>query len=222
MTVNIPTNYSAILSAAQQLMEDDSQEFKDYIPTALYLAEEALHRDIDTDGLAHTTTMQAVLSVATLNKPNDYRYMKDLAYKTSTGTHILEKKTPSYLDVYWPKETSVGEPKYYADINQSQIKLAPAPVSAYTVSIHYKRRIPTLTSANPTNYFTSVTPGPLFFKTMSYLAEFNRNYTLKGSFDNEYIQLVGGVNNEGRQQRRDSNDAPMNPEPLLNTLNQEN
>jgi hypothetical protein len=222
MTTNIPTSYSAILSAAQQVLEDSSQEFKDYVPTALFLAEEALHRDIDTDGLAYTTVMPAVVSSPFLNKPNDYRYTKDVSFKTSTGKQILELKTPSYLDVYWPKETSVGVPKYYAHVNQTKIKVAPAPVSAYSVSIHYKRRIPSLSASQPTNYFTSVTPGALFYKTLGYLAEFNRNYPLKQSFDQEYINQVGAVNNEGRQQRRDSNAAPMNPIPELNTLNGEN
>jgi hypothetical protein len=74
----LPTNFDGLVSAVRALAEDDSQEFLDYIPTAIYMAEERLMKELDTEGLLAQTTVTAVSGSALLSKPEGYRITHDI------------------------------------------------------------------------------------------------------------------------------------------------
>ena len=120
-------NYTTLVSAITQALEDDSQETANYIPTAIANAEYRLLRETDFTGVEVTTVVTATVSNRLVNKPNGYRLGKSIRYTTSAGLlQDLKKNTVSYCEKYWPyANTSVGNPKYYADYSNSQFLLSP-------------------------------------------------------------------------------------------------
>ena len=217
-------NYNTLVSAITQALEDDSQETANYIPTAIANAEFRLLRQTDFTGVEVTTVVTATVSNRLVNKPNGYRLGKSIRYTTSAGLlQDLKKNTVSYCEKYWPyANTSVGNPKYYADYSNSQFLLSPTPDSAYEILVTHVVKPQGVSVGNQTNTYTEWMPDALFHVSMSEMADFSRNNELKQYHEQSYVNVMTGINNEARRARRDEGLQPVSPNINVNTLKQEN
>ena len=217
-------NYTTLVSAITQALEDDSQETANYIPTAIANAEYRLLRETDFTGVEVTTVVTATVSNRLVNKPNGYRLGKSIRYTTSAGLlQDLKKNTVSYCEKYWPyANTSVGNPKYYADYSNSQFLLSPTPDSDYPITITHVVKPQGVSAGNQTNTYIDWMPDALFHASMSEMADFSRNNELKQYREQSYVNVMTGINNEARRARRDEGLAPYSPNIQVNTLKQEN
>jgi len=217
-------NYTTLVSAITQALEDDSQETANYIPTAIANAEYRLLRETDFTGVEVTTVVTATVSNRLVNKPNGYRLGKSIRYTTSAGLlQDLKKNTVSYCEKYWPyANTSVGNPKYYADYSNSQFLLSPTPDSAYEILVTHVVKPQGVSVGNQTNTYTEWMPDALFHASMSEMADFSRNNELKQYHEQSYVNVMTGINNEARRARRDEGLQPVSPNINVNTLKQEN
>jgi len=217
-------NYTTLVSAITQALEDDSQETANYIPTAIANAEYRLLRETDFTGVEVTTVVTATVSNRLVNKPNGYRLGKSIRYTTSAGLlQDLKKNTVSYCEKYWPyANTSVGNPKYYADYSNSQFLLSPTPDSDYPITITHVVKPQGVSAGNQTNTYIDWMPDALFHASMSEMADFSRNNELKQYHEQSYINVMLGINNEARRARRDEGLQPVSPNINVNTLKQEN
>lgn len=204
-------SYSSLVSAVSEVAEDDSAEFLTYIPTAIDLAEVRLSRDIDSLGLVHTAIVTAQPSTATLTKPTGYKNGQDLSFvDPSTGQRVvMKKKHYSYILDYWPIPTSVGVPKYFADVDATTFILAPTCNASIAMTLRYEGRPTPLTTSAPTNWFTSNCPDALFSATMVEMSKFSRNYALKDLYEGAYAAAVQSLLNEARRARRDNSGNPQ-------------
>lgn len=214
------TTYDTLVSAVIETAEDDSVEFLAYIPTAIDLAEQKLTKEMDTQGVMMEADVTVSASNQYVSKPSGFRVPHEVYFTdASTGQiTLLDKKTKSYVLDYWPIPTSVGTPKYYADRDNSQIILAPTPDTQYVYTFSYAGRPAALSSANQTNYFTDYCSDALFYATMIEQCRFMRHYKMLDSYKSAYTEAVQTLVNEARRQRRDSGNAPKNPEGGANTL----
>lgn len=214
------SNYSTLVSAVMEFAEDDSQEFQNYIPTAIDLAEQKLTKEIDTLGLTMESVVTASSGVAVVSKPASFRAGFDLVYEdTSSGNKgVIDHKQKSYVFDYWPVSASTGVPKYYADVDNDSIRVVPTPDKNYPLTFTYTGRPTALTSANPTNYFTNFAGDALFYATLVHMAPFMRHYEMLGTVKTLYDESLNSFVNEARRGRRDSGDVPANPEGGPNTL----
>jgi hypothetical protein len=213
------TTYATLVSAIQEAAEDTGTELLDYLPAAIDLAENKLSRELDFLGLTYTSTVVVSASTATFSKPNDHKVTYSLTYvdPTTSRKTVLEKKTDDYLDEYWPQETSVGTPVYYAEDDRSNFRIAPCVSTAASVKVKGMRRPTALTSANTTNVFTSACPDALFHATMLEVARWQRNNNLLEVHTRAYVEVRDGILNEGRRQRRDDG-SPVGNTGGQNTL----
>jgi hypothetical protein len=213
------TSYNTLVSAVVEANEDDSAEFLQFIPTAIDLAEQKISREMDTLGITFVATVSASTGDPYLTKPSGYKTGQDMWYTTSTGRTLVRKKTYSYVMDYWPVASSVGEPKYYADVDNTRFIVAPTPVSAFNFEVRYQGRPTPLTTSNQTNYFTDFCSDALYYATMVEMAKFMRNYKMlevyQGQWENSRVTLV----NEARRQRMDNNSNTGFPN--TNTVTQE-
>lgn len=225
----IPNTYNGLVSAIKALAEDDSQEFTNYIPTAIFLAEENLLKKVDTEGLTFTASVTATPGDNTLTKPSGHRFNKDMVFQTSAGTFEQPTMVPNdYARDYWPAgKTSTdtypfGKPKYYANEDQDTWLLAPTPASAYVFTAQYTKQLEHVSAGNQTNYYTDYCPDALFYGTMVGMSEYMKDYSTLGVWQQRYTDAVQTLNNEGRRQRRDDGEPPRNPQGGQNTLTGEN
>lgn len=212
------STYATLVSACKDLGEDDSVEYGNYIPTAIGLAEARINKEVDTLGHVLNATATVASGNNLVTKPSDWRSSFDTYIETSAGIVNLAHKQRSYVRDYWPVSASTGQPKYYADKNNTQIIVAPTPASSYTCYFDYNGPPAALTSASPTNYWTDYHPDVIFHATMVEMARFSRNGDLLAKEEAAYQASRDGMINEGRRQRRDDGSTPTNPEGGPNTL----
>lgn len=217
------SNYQSLVSAVVNVTEDDSQESRDYIPTAINLAEQRMARTLDS----HIFTTQTTVSLASGSrfgvKPPGYRVADHVTFKSSTGSRkVLRHRTPSFCDTFWPYETSTAEPKYYADYDTSTFLFAPTPQGNSQIVVHYEQRPPALTSGGGVsiNQYTIRYPNVLFYATMSEMCRFQKQWSQVQMYDALFIEGVQAANNEGRRARRDGTEPNSNPQYVNNTVKQ--
>jgi hypothetical protein len=213
------SDYPTLVSAVKAAAEDDSQEFADFIDTAIGLAETKVSKAIDSLGTEVTTSIALSASSNTIAKPSDYRVPLVVSFATTAGSRvILEKKSQSYLKDYWPVATSVGTPKYYTDDNTANLIVAPTADVSVTMEVVYQGKPTALTSAAPSNYFTAFCPDVLFYATMAEMSKFMKYWETASIWEQELEKSVLLLNNESRRARKDEGNSPGNPEGGLNTL----
>ena len=222
--MTIPNTYNGLVSSLAALAEDDSQEFLNYIPTAIFLTEERMFKELDTDGIEAFTSVTAVAGNPLLAKPTGYRVGLDISYRTSSGIQHVIKRGDDYLRDYWPVNASSsahpnGVPKYFADRGPNSFTLAPIPASAYQFEILHTKPLTHLSAGNQTNYYTDECPDALFYGTMSNMCEFLKDYGTQQVWETKYVNAMTAVNNEGMRARQPGSGIPSdNPRPSENTL----
>jgi len=217
-------SYNTLVSAITQALEDDSQETATYIPTAIANAEYRLLRETDFTGVNITTVVTATTGNRLVGKPSGYRLGMSVRYTTSSGLlQDLKKNTVSYAEKYWPyANTSVGNPKYYADYSVSSFLLSPTPDADYPITVTHVVKPQGVSAGNQSNTYIEWMPDALFHASMSEMADFSRNNELKQYHEQSYINVMLGINNEARRARTDEGMQPLSPNVQVNTLKREN
>jgi len=219
----IISNYTTLVSAVVNTQEDDSTEFRAFIPTAIGLAEDRMTREMDSQVLLVTTTVSATNGNRFVDKPSGYRVGHEVLFKKANGDRkVLRKRTRSYCEYYWPYEASGGTPVYYADANVSAFLLAPTPDGNSQLVVTHEAQPTKITAAVSTNVFTNFYPDALYFATMSEVAKFSKQWSQVQLWDTRYMEAIQAVNNEGRRSRRDSTEPLSNPQKVNNTFSGEN
>lgn len=215
------SSYTTLVSAVVDYFEDDSTEFKAYIPVAIDLAEQRLSREIDSTHLRVNTHVSSNASDRILNKPTGYKFAYNLRYMTPTGEiKTLVKTTDSYIEDYWPwANSSVGCPKYYADFTQTTFVIGPTVSNAGDFLLSYAGRPVPLTASTSINIFTSSFSDLLFYSTLIEQGKFARQNSMVQTLEANYQSCLKSVVNEGRRERRDQGLEPGNTQANMNTLN---
>lgn len=217
--------YDALINAVKNVSEDDSQEFADYIPVAIGIAEMRLTKEIDTLGLKQNFDIPCVIGTRTISKPDGFRLTHDLfLFDSETGIESrLKRVVDDYLRDFWPNPSLTGTPRYFSpDYNNTQFLLAPTPDKAYTVKANVAADVTPLSTTNPENYFTEFCGETLFYATMVEMFRFMKNEEEKAQWEAAYGSSIAAVNNQGRRERRDDGVPPNNPSGGQNTLKGDN
>lgn len=215
------TSYTALVSAVVDYFEDDSVEFKAYIPVAIDLAEQRLSREIDSTHLRVNVIVSSLPANRIIEKPTGYKFAFNLRYKDPSGElKTLFKTTDSFIEDYWPwANSSVGSPKYYADYSQTQFIVGPTVSDAAQFHLSYSGRPTPLTAALSVNVFTSSFSDLLFAATLIEQGKFARHNQMITTLENHYQVRLQSIVNEGRRERRDNGLEPANTQANQNTLN---
>jgi len=214
-------NYPSLVSAVVNVAEDQSDEFRDFIPTAIGLAEDRMVRELDSQLLIANTTVSISDGSKYIEKPSGFRLGHEVLLKTSSGDRkLLKKRQKSFCEVYWPFQASTAEPVYYADVDVSTIMLAPTPEDDSYIVYRYEAPPVKLSEDVSVNALTTFYPNSLFYATMSEMATFEKAWSQVQFWDSKYMESIQGANNEGRRARRDSTESPSNPSKVVNDFSQ--
>ena len=148
------------------------------IPSLINFAERRISRDLKIQGFQTvvTTTLQA--GVAVVPKPDRWRETISMNIGTGVGNNTrtqLFTRAYEYVRSYWPNETEVDQPEFYADYNYTNWLIAPTPDFAYPVEILYYELPALLDENNQTNWLTQYAPNLLLYATLLEAAPFLKN-----------------------------------------------
>lgn len=197
------TTYNTLVQALVTASENSSAEFLEYTPVAIDLAETRLIREVYKEGVAQDVDILVPQGVNTIPKPASFRLMRSLTSVVGTRVETVQKKPRSFIYEYHPDSLVEGTPKYYADLNNDEFIIAPAPDTDTTFRVQFVGRASKLSSGNQTNFFTEKCADMLFYASMREMMVFDKNTEQEAVFENLYQNARSGMIEEAKRERGD-------------------
>jgi hypothetical protein len=148
------------------------------IPSLINFAERRISRDLKIQGFQTVVVTNLQAGVAVLVKPDRWRETISMNIGTSTNNNTrvqIFSRAYEYIRSYWPNDTQVAQPVFYADYNYTNWILAPTPDAAYPIEILYYE-LPVLLDENTqTNWLTQYAPNLLLYATLLEATPFLKN-----------------------------------------------
>lgn len=148
------------------------------IPRLITLAERRCAVDLKIQGFQVVTTSTMQTGVAVYPKPD--RWRMTVSINVGTGPS-LEKRKPvfprsyEYLRNYWPTDTDLGTPEFYADYDYKHWIFAATPDQDYPFEVIYYELPALLSTTNQTNWLTEFAPQMLLYATLLEATPFLKN-----------------------------------------------
>lgn len=150
--------YNELKQAIQDYTENAEPTFVANIPVFIRAAEERILKNVQLNLFERNLTGTMTTDNPYIGCPSDFLAPSGLqvvpsgsAATTPYGERIyLEWKELSFVESYTPDPATTGVPKYYAQFDVGNFRLAPTPDQDYEFTIQYLYRPASLTSvANP-------------------------------------------------------------------------
>ena len=182
------TSLKALIAA--ELKRDD---LTSYIPDFINQAEFRLSREIRPAGFERYTSSAMTAGDPFLTTPSRYQGAISLHVIVSSARKAVFNRSYSWLLDYWPTQATTGVPKYYADMGDSALKVAPTPASDYSFELAYYEKLQPLDSSNETNWLTENAPDILLYASLLEAAPFLRDDARIAVWEKMLDRLVGGM-----------------------------
>lgn len=168
-------NYSDLLTALGNWSKrtDLTAVYPDFVA----LAEARMSKDLRVRSQVVTATLTTVSGTQTVALPSDFLEAENLTITSTTPQGALSVVTPEYMDRKYPAGYGNGQPVVYCTIG-ANLLLGPTPDSAYSISLVYYSKVPSLQS-NSTNWLMTNHPGAYLAACMAEVCSY--------TFDDERI-----------------------------------
>jgi hypothetical protein len=132
--------------------------------------------------------------------PSDYLSPFSLAVVDGDGDYnYLLLKQSSFIRDYTPKPATTGQPKYYAEFDDTSFILAPMPDQAYSVELHYFYRPQSLTatSGSTTTWLSENAINAMLYGCLTEAAMYLKNYEAMPVYDKKFQEAMFLLKNLG-------------------------
>lgn len=187
----------SLIAAIVDWLDDPNLEAK--APIFIQLTESRLNRLLDDPDMEVISTATASGDYTAL--PSDFGEMVSI----NTGEGPLAQMGPvefSGLD-----HTITGSPRFYSIVNRS-IAFAPANGTA-SIEMVYRRRIPALTDANPTNWLLERAPDAYLYGCLVQAEGFNADDERVDGWKNSFDEAIAELRIDAT--RRKYGSGPLGP-----------
>jgi hypothetical protein len=172
------------------------------IPRLITLAERRIARELKIQGFQTVvnTTMQA--GVAVYAKPDRWRDTISINYGTGTNNNVhtpVFARSYEYIRSYWPNETELGQPKFYADYDYKHWIFVPTPAESYPMEVLYYELPPLLDDTNQTNWLTEFAPNLLLYGSLVEATPFVKDDERVQLWQSYYDRALAALNGEDLQ-----------------------
>ena len=168
-------NYSDLLTALSNWSK--RTDLTSVYPDFVSLAEARMSKDLRIRSQVSTATLTCVAGTQTVALPSDFLEAENLTITSTTPQGSLSVVTPEYMDRKYPAGYSTAQPAVYCTIG-SNFLLGPTPDAAYTISLVYYTKVPSL-QTNSTNWLMTNHPAIYLAACMAELSAY--------TFDDERI-----------------------------------
>jgi hypothetical protein len=205
MTAYVQT-YDNLVLDVQQYMERNDADFIAMIPTLIGLAESAIAAELKSllQLVVVTTTLTATDPV--LIKPT--RWRKTVSMKINGAPVVM--RSQDYIAQY-NSESTLGQPKFYAEYDYNNWNFAPAPDDDYPVEIIYYSLVQPLDSTNQTNLFTQIAPQAMLFGTLLQAQGYLKALDKLPVWKSYYTDCLAALKKEDNSRRIDRNTTVQEP-----------
>ena len=169
------------------------------IPRLINLAERRCARELKIQGFINVVTDTLIPGQSVYQKPD--RWRETVSINIGTGAALNTRKglfarSYEYLRVFWPDDTQIAPPLYYADYNYSNWLIAPTPDGPYPIEVVYYEQPVLLDDDNQSNFLTEYAPELLLYATLLEATPFLKNDERIGTWQNLYDRAAAMVNGE--------------------------
>lgn len=168
-------NYTDLLTALSNWSK--RTDLTSVYPDFVALAEARMSKDLRIRSQVSTATLTTVAGTQTVALPSDFLEAENLTITSTTPQGSLSVVTPEYIDRKYPSGYGTAQPAVYCTIG-SNFLLGPTPDAAYTISLVYYTKVPSLQS-NSTNWLMTNHPAVYLAACMAELSAY--------TFDDERI-----------------------------------
>jgi hypothetical protein len=211
-------DFNSLVSAIVETTENDGSEFLGALPNMIQRAQDKMMNDLDDQGLVSYASVAVSSGTAEVSVPTGGEIIKTFTIEVSGARTQLKHRPYEYLLDYWPVSASTATPRYYGFKTNTEIRVAPTPSATIDSQIGFIAQITTITSASPTNYFTTHCENALFFATMVEASMFMKSFNTTQAWQQEYAGEIERLRNRARRSRQDDMQTNFSPAGGPNTL----
>lgn len=139
------------------------------IPRLINLAERRIARDIKVQGFLVAVTSTLQVNIPVIPKPDRWRETVSMNIGLDPQGNqraMIYPRSYEYCRSYWPNQTDVAQPEFYADYNYTNWLVVPTPDVAYPIEILYYELPALLDDQVQTNWLTNFAPNLLLYGTL--------------------------------------------------------
>ena len=211
-------DFNSLVSAIVETTENDGSEFLGALPNMIQRAQDKMMNDLDDQGLVSYASVAVSSGTAEVSVPTGGEIIKTFTIEVSGARTQLKHRPYEYLLDYWPVSAQTATPRYYGFKTNTEIRVAPTPSATIDSQIGFIAQITTITSASPTNYFTTHCENALFFATMVEASMFMKSFNTTQAWQQEYAGEIERLRNRARRSRQDDMQTNFSPAGGPNTL----
>jgi len=175
MTVAAVQTYDSLVADISSYLERTDAATLQKIPTFIMLAEQIIATDLKFLGNLNVVQSNMVASQDVLDKPARWRKTVSMNITVDGQRQPVLLRDYEYLREYWPDPAQTGTPLYSSDYDYTHWLVAPTPDTNYTFEVLYYQRVPPLSSANQTNWFTEYAPQAMLYGSLLQAMPFLKN-----------------------------------------------
>lgn len=140
-------NYSELVTAIEDTTENRDPTFVTNIPVFVGNAEKRIFNAVRVPAFRKTAQAAFTANTATVTVPSDFVSAEAIATISSGAYGYLLQKEKSFLREAYPNPTTTGTPRYYAQLSDTEIIVAPTPASAIGYEMTYFYYPPSIVDA---------------------------------------------------------------------------
>jgi hypothetical protein len=210
MTVAATLTYDTLTSQLISYTERPTDtKFIAQIPYIVMMAENRIATDLKQQGFQAVVkgTFTASSSGASFAKPAYWRETISFNYKTAAGWQPLRLRSLEYLKNFWPMQSTLSAPRFYADYNFTNFLVAPSPDQAYDFELAYYARLDPLSTDNPVNWLTVNAPQCLMYAALLEAYIWTKNSAKVAEFQAHYDSAKAGLMQETAERLGDRSEV---------------
>lgn len=169
---------------------------RNQIPSLINMAERNIAREMKIQGFIQVVTTVFASGTSVYLKPDRWRQTVSMYYGTGQARKALFPREYGYCRAYWPDQTQIAAPKFYAEYDYNHWLVTPTPDAAYNVEVIYYELPALLDSVTSTNWLTDYAPNILLYRTLLETAIFLKDTAQQAVFSGLYQEALGALNEE--------------------------
>ncbi len=207
--------YDTLKTALIDFTEDDGAEFASALDQIIALGESKLLKDLDLEIFDTTAVGTFTPGSPLVTKPSYAIAIRSMYYTDGSGNFVfIEQKPYEFVKDYWPRQASTtSTPKYYAELNETQLFIAGTPATGLAYTLRVIRRPDGLSSLNTTTWLSTKAADALLYACLVTSEQFLKADNRIGTWRSEYQLALNSAKIElKRTDRTDYSPATATPD----------
>lgn len=169
------------------------------LPRLINLGERRCAQELKVLGFIEVLTSVMNPGNAVYPKPDRWRRTVSINFGTGVGYNTrtpLFSRAYEYVRAFWPDETQVAQPKFYADYDYNNWLFGATPDMPYPFEVLADMQPPLLDEENQTNWLTDIVPNLLLYASLLECTPFLKNDERIPVWQQLYDRAAGMVSGE--------------------------